>query len=77
MSLRYLIAEAAAYFHTDGIDGLLQKPMERRAEMMAHILLRDARESYMDFLRAKRLKDSQKASRGYNPAEAQRRKWMI
>lgn len=77
MTVRYLLAEAAAYFHTDGIDGLMRKPVERRAEMMAHVLLRDAREGFIEHQREVRNKQRQKSKSGYNPAEAQRKKWRI
>lgn len=77
MTMVYLMAEAAAYFHTDGIDGMLRKPVERRAQMMAHILLRDAREGFIDRQRQERAKKKEKSKTGYNPADAQRKKWMV
>jgi len=77
MSMRYLLAEAAAYFNTNGIDGMLQKPVERRAEMMAHILLKDAREGFSEWKRQERAKAKEKAKKGFNPAERQRKRWMV
>ena len=77
MTKRHLLRKAAAYFHTDGIDGMLRKPVERRAEMMAHILLEEAREGYIEWKRVEKAKQKEKAKTGYNPAERQRKRWMV
>lgn len=76
MSMRYLLCEAAAYFNAGGLSGMLREPVERRAEMMAHVLIKEAREGYAEWKRQQKSKKKEQAKKGFNPAEAQRRRWM-
>lgn len=69
------MCEACARFGI-ALDEMKRKPVDRRAEMMAFILLEEARNNFIKHLEAEAIKAREKAKTGYNPAEAQMRKWM-
>lgn len=58
-------------------DEWLRCPMERRAEMTAHYILRNERERYTAHVMELRSKAKQTASAGYNPMRDQKRQWGI
>lgn len=69
--------EAAAYF---GIpwDEFLRKPMDRRAEMIAHLIIKATRENYLHEKLSAKAKEESGAKGGYyNPELEQKRKWRL
>jgi len=67
--------EAAAYF---GIpwDEFLRKPLDRRAEMIAHIIIKATRENYLHEKLSAKAKEDTKGN-FYNPELEQKRKWRL
>ena len=77
MDTRYLLREAAAYFHTGGLSGMLRHPVEHRAEMMAHILIKSVRDDYIESQRQAASKKRDRDKSGYNPSDAIHRQWLV
>lgn len=76
MSMQFLLCEAAAYFGIP-VDELKRKPVERRAEMMAHMLLKDARDGYVEHLKAEQSKRQHRKESSYDPAASVRRQFGL
>lgn len=73
--------EAAAYFGTS-YEEFLRKPVDRRAEMIAHMMIRAVRNNYLHEKEMEKHENAKRTSTGqdrgyYNPAERQMRKWML
>jgi hypothetical protein len=75
-TMQFLLGEAAALFGVP-TDEFRRKHIERQAEMMAHVLLSDARDSYIDYLKAEKQKAKDKARTGYDPAAAMRKRYGL
>lgn len=74
MKLSFHLAEAAAYFSVP-VDEFKRRPVERQAEMIAHVMLKQARDNYVESQKSDKMKATEKAKTHFNPADAQRRKW--
>ena len=77
MKTRFLLLEAAAYFHTNGLSGMLRHSIHHRAEMMAHVLIKSVRDDYIEVQRQKHAAKKKRDAGGFNPAEAIHRQWML
>ena len=82
MSQRFLELEAAAFFGVT-LDKFLRCEMHRRVEMMAHVIIRKQRESYVEHVmyewmdrKAKRNKGGNKRP-GRNPLADMHKMWGI
>ena len=77
MGVSFHAFEAAAYF---GIpyDEFRRKPLWRRAEMIAHMMIKNTLDAFMhERAMAKGRKDTSFGKGGYNPIAAQKAQWRI
>lgn len=72
--MRYLEAEAATEFGVP-LDDFRRRSLNARAEMVAHVIARNLRQAWLDYHRREHTRSS--SASGYNPLEAQRRKWKL
>lgn len=75
MRRRYLECEAAILFGSR-LDEFMRSPAYWRGEMMAHVILKRQREQYVDHVLHEWAKNKPKKT-GYNPVEAQKRRWAV
>jgi hypothetical protein len=76
MSFRYMELETAAHFGM-GLDDFLLRPVERRAEMIGHVIIRSQREAYMMDVAEKRAKKKGDDKSGRNPTLGKLKSWGL